>query len=397
MKPALFGSNALRQSLAGLSVASSLVAPVALAAPTTPTTDFSDNGDGTVTHYITGLTWKRCAEGQTWSGSTCSGTAKTYSWTQANALGSGDWRLPTVAELVTIVERDNFKPAINATIFPKVQEESASFWSASTYAADVSQAWYVNFGPGNSYSFSKSSDPLQVRLVRGGRTRDSFGGTTPTADFIDNGDGTVTHKQTSLTWKRCTEGLRWNGSECTGTVQTYVWNAANALGGDGWRLPTINELQTLVEYAVAEPGPTINTTIFPDMAGSISEGNFWSASAFAGGQGNAWDINFDNGADRNANREDGSIVRLVRGRQSTEYHSGSDCLFFWGERNYPQYFSPSGGKSLTFSEYYYRAYAGDVYLGTSKADNHLYYILGDGVMHDAGLASQWYVRTGCQQ
>lgn len=396
MKPALLDSNALRHSLAVLSVAFLLGAPSAQAAPTTPTSDFSDNGDGTVTHNITGLTWKRCAEGQTWSGSTCSGTTKTYSWAQANALGSGDWRLPTVAELVTIVERDNFKPAINTTIFPNMATSDSSFWSASVYAGDLSQAWYVNFGPGNSYSFSKSDDPLQVRLVRGGRTRDSFGGRTPTADFIDNGDGSVTHKQTSLTWKRCAEGLSWSGSECTGTVRTYTWNAANALGGDGWRLPTINELQTLVEYAVADPGPTINTTIFPDMSGAISEANFWSASAFAGGLGNAWDINFDNGADKNANKEDGSIVRLVRGRQSTEYFSGPDCLFFWAERNFPQYFSPSGGKSLTLSGYYYRPYAGNTYLGTSRADNRFIFILGDGIVHDAGLVSQWYVWTGCQ-
>ncbi len=47
------------------------------AAPTTPTSDFIDNKDGTVTHRTTGLTWMRCALGQMWTGLSCSGAAST--------------------------------------------------------------------------------------------------------------------------------------------------------------------------------------------------------------------------------------------------------------------------------------------------------------------------------
>ena len=99
-----------------------LVAPFALAAPTTPTEDFTDNLDGTVTHRITGLTWMRCAMGMTWTGTTCTGTASTYTWDEATKLtanfaGKSDWRLPSIAELNTIVEREAFNPAINSAIF----------------------------------------------------------------------------------------------------------------------------------------------------------------------------------------------------------------------------------------------------------------------------------------
>lgn len=62
------------------------------------------NSDGTVTDPTTGLTWKRCAVGQTWSRTTCTGTGATYNWTTAKALtstfaGQSDWRLPNIREL----------------------------------------------------------------------------------------------------------------------------------------------------------------------------------------------------------------------------------------------------------------------------------------------------------
>ena len=82
----------------------------AFARPTTPTRDFVDNGDGTVTHQTTGLKWMRCAIGQTWTGSRCLGVPTTYTYGAAATLtytfaGQSDWRLPYIEELHTIVER----------------------------------------------------------------------------------------------------------------------------------------------------------------------------------------------------------------------------------------------------------------------------------------------------
>lgn len=55
---------------------------------TTPSADFSDNGDGTVTHHATGLIWQRCSLGQSWDGTDCTGTATTFTWQQALAAGA---------------------------------------------------------------------------------------------------------------------------------------------------------------------------------------------------------------------------------------------------------------------------------------------------------------------
>lgn len=141
-------------------------------AATTPTSAFVDNGDGTVTHSRTGLTWKRCGEGQTWTGSTCSGTLHTLSWDQAMATagssfaGHSDWRLPNVKELATLVEHRCWRPAINHEVFPGVPF-NAYFWS-STPTAWTDGAWFV----GAEYGSTGPTDRFrlnEVRLVRGGQ------------------------------------------------------------------------------------------------------------------------------------------------------------------------------------------------------------------------------------
>lgn len=83
------------------------------------------NSDSTVTDPSTGLTWMRCSMGQTWSGTTCTGTIRQYTFVNANALsgtttfaGQSDWRLPNIRELQTIVDRTGHSPAIDGTAFP---------------------------------------------------------------------------------------------------------------------------------------------------------------------------------------------------------------------------------------------------------------------------------------
>jgi hypothetical protein len=138
-----------------------------------PVSHFSDNLDGTVTDQATGLQWKRCSEGQTWSGGTCTGTASTHTWQQALRLadgasyaGHGDWRLPNIKELSSIVERACYEPAIDLAVFPATP--SNYFWSASPDAYNSFNAWNVTFYTAFDGNLSKSNN-YHVRLVRGGQ------------------------------------------------------------------------------------------------------------------------------------------------------------------------------------------------------------------------------------
>ena len=90
-------------------------------------------------------------------------------------------------------------------------------------------------------------------------------------------------------------------------------NSQNLCGKSDWRLPTKNELITLVDTSLS---PTINTEYFPDIINETKYLTFWTSTT--GNTENpeywgAWFINFGNGRTfSNFYRGDPRSVRLVR-------------------------------------------------------------------------------------
>lgn len=282
----------------------------AVLAATTPTSDFIVNGDGsTVTHKTTGLTWKRCVEGQTWSGSTCAGVAQRIGWYTAMALGvNKGWGLPTKDQLLAIEETGHFagEPVVNQTVFPNTPADYT--WSASETSPFF--ATLVNFYiAGKIWDSSKEGSGYYVRLVQGGQILDP---SATTSNYTINGDGsTVTNKTTGLTWKRCAEGQTWTGSTCGGTAQLYSWATAMSLGANGWGLPTKDQLVTTVDTGRATP--YLNPTVFPNPACCW----YWSASESAADPASAWYVDVGYGANVNVYGKPYQMaVRLVQGGPS---------------------------------------------------------------------------------
>jgi glucose/arabinose dehydrogenase len=80
-------------------------------------------------------------------------------------------------------------------------------------------------------------------------------------------------------------------------------------------------------------------------------------------------------------------------------NSESECLFNWAERNYSGLFAPADMVSHTFAPYYFRYYRQtNAYLGTSSADNHVYYFgpFSDYSLLDVGALSDWLSIAECQ-
>ncbi len=97
-------------------------------------------------------------------------------------------------------------------------------------------------------------------------------------------------------------GLIWEVKTEANQNDTYTWDAAHTyaaslrLGGfSDWRLPTIKELQYLVDFSIPWPGPAIDTIYFPNTASSW----YWSSSTDANSTSYAWVVVFSYGDDSN--------------------------------------------------------------------------------------------------
>jgi len=299
--------------------------------------DFIAHTDGTATHVPTKLIWMRCAIGQTWQDSTCTGNAETYTWDDAKAFtavfaGQTDWRLPNPWELASIVDYDQYYPATNDTIFPFAPKDR--FWSGTPYANHASRAWHVVISDGTVIGHFDRGERHHVRMVRGGPTLGNQ--TTPSTDFSDNGNGTVTHSKTGLTWKRCAEGQAWNGTTCAGNAKVFTFARAVALSDDfgghcDWRIPHIQELISIVEYGTY--GPAVNTEIFPATPLSPAAWGFWSGTPhayFHASHGVAWGVFPNSGNTHNGDREALGHVRLVRG--GTQHAISNPTAWLQGHR-----------------------------------------------------------------
>ncbi|PAT35341.1 hypothetical protein CK620_05540 [Vandammella animalimorsus] len=127
---------------------------------------------------------------------------------------------------------------------------------------------------------------------------------------------------TGLMWEGKTSdgGLRDGGKRYTnhgdgraGDASEYVnqVNAQGLCGHHDWRLPTVDELHSLVDFSKPYPGPTIDTAWFPNTPGA----DFWSGTPYAGNPAYAWVVHFGDGVAGDLSRNLQRAVRLVRASQ----------------------------------------------------------------------------------
>lgn len=109
----------------------------------------------------TGFEWQCESPGQmTWN--------EAMEYAQSLALdGKEDWRLPTVAELETLLDRsilyDRLRPIMRKEI---PFRDTLSYWSSTTFGPDTYSAWIVMFDGGYVLSYYKTN-LYYVRCIRG--------------------------------------------------------------------------------------------------------------------------------------------------------------------------------------------------------------------------------------
>jgi hypothetical protein len=97
------------------------------------------------------------------------------------------------------------------------------------------------------------------------------------------------------------------GNLCNTQAFVRAVNTAALCTYTDWRMPTMRELETLLNLDGSSP--SIAPAFFADTQASY----YWSASAHAQSPANAWNVNFYDGFSLYAAKTNNSYVRLVRG------------------------------------------------------------------------------------
>lgn len=138
----------------------------------------------------------------------------------------------------------------------------------------------------------------------------------PRYSFSSNG-AEVTDSKTGLTWRRCAEGMRFYGGTCTGEPlslpglsRVLAYEKSQA----GWRLPTIDELATVVrvypDHREVSTGGT-DLIAFPGMPMKA----FWSSTLYYKNRGDrdrTKVIQFENGMQAFRDNGEGGLVLMVK-------------------------------------------------------------------------------------
>ena len=114
----------------------------------------------------------------------------------------------------------------------------------------------------------------------------------------------VLDRETGLVWQRNTSDTLYNWEDAN------VFCHQTEIGGrKGWRLPTIEELSTLIDPFRTNPSVPDNHP-FTNV-----KDNYWSSATYSGSTSNAWLVYFSNGAVYVGIKTDSYYVRAVRSGQ----------------------------------------------------------------------------------
>lgn len=224
---------------------------------------YRDNGDGTVSDLVTGLTWAKAPSAPL-------AFDDLAAFARASRLGGhDDWRVPSIRELYSLIDYRGGYSGDPATSRPYIDTAAFAFsygkgvglgdaahgprpidvqeWSATEYVGRTMgrdrTVFGVNFADGRIKGYpvmdpaNRMQTPhrLAVRLVRG----PAYGAN----DFRVEAD-TITDRATGLAWTRRDAGraLGW------GAALAYC-DGLTLSGHTDWRLPSAKELHSIVDYA----------------------------------------------------------------------------------------------------------------------------------------------------
>lgn len=106
---------------------------------------------------------------------------------------------------------------------------------------------------------------------------------------VDNGNGTISDLSSGLMWTECPIGKTYSDGSCSGTATSQNLSQANTsclglsfAGSDSWRLPSQNELYSLIDFYSAVPNSNGSAFAYMNMPGGTAADSVnyvWSSTA----------------------------------------------------------------------------------------------------------------------
>ena len=280
-----------------------------------PATRFTDNQDGTVTDHLTGLIWLKNAAMFT-------PTTFPLALAEVNQLASGangltdgskagDWRLPNLNELESLVDVSASNPALPAG-HPFTNVSSGIYWSSTGYtgitwgnvtawAIRLSDGRYINDSIANVEATS-TNGVWAVKGAGGGAVKLQATGLWSTyaagddgkvqsgvrltyPRWIDNGDGTTTDTVTGLIWMQQANAIDLPWADAVAAVNALhsgQYGLTDGSTAGSWRMPTRNEMQSLADRQQPNHADYFNNTFNFAAQYNATLGTLYQAAPFTG-------------------------------------------------------------------------------------------------------------------
>jgi Protein of unknown function (DUF1566) len=157
------------------------------------------------------------------------------------------------------------------------------------------------FGPSSSRSRPVRRFLVLAALIAIGLAAPAARATAPSGRYTITG-GTVYDTKTKLTWEQAAPSTTYTQASASNYCSLLNLN------GTGWRLPTMMELMTLLDYSVGFPGTTIDGAAFP----STPAGLFWTSTPLGTSTTTFWCVDFSQGGPTSDSASNSDYVRCVR-------------------------------------------------------------------------------------
>jgi hypothetical protein len=259
--------------------------------------------------------------------------------TEANQLASGacglsdgskagDWRMPNLNELESMVDASASNPALSAgSPFVNVAEDN--YWTSTTYFGGdegsptawvirMSDGRYINDGVLNVKAVS-NNEVWAVKGTGGGTIKlQSTGayvafnsgddgtiqaGVAPTFErWVDNGNGTLTDTVTGLVWLKMANCIQADWAGAVAAVNSLASGQCGLTDGSAagsWRMPNRNELQSLSDRMETNHADFFNVTVLnsdnsvfraPIFASFVVSQYYWTSTTDASNTSVAWTV-----------------------------------------------------------------------------------------------------------